>query len=207
VPSSVPNAAPRSSGKEDAIVEAATRAFLRHGYGGASMDAIAQEAGVSKQTIYNNFGSKEALFGAIVRALCEQLLTPLLTPDVKSQGLEAALGSLARQYLELMLAPESLALYRVLMAEVTRFPELGRVTYEAGPAPAVSSLAHYLREQVVAGRLQVPDPELAAEQFYGMLQGYLQLRALLGVEQAWPREDLERYLRCAVTTFLAAHQP
>ncbi|NIR31376.1 MAG: TetR/AcrR family transcriptional regulator [Gammaproteobacteria bacterium] len=198
---------PRASTKEGAIVEAATRTFLRCGYGGASMDAIAQEAGVSKQTIYNNFGSKEALFGAIVRDLCDQLLTPLLTPETKSQGLEAALTSLARQYLDLMLAPDSLALYRVLMAEVTRFPELGRVTYEAGPAPAVQSLARFLGEQSNAGQVQVDDPELAAEQFYGMLHGYLQLRALLGVEQAWAREELEHYLKCAVDTFLAAHRP
>ncbi len=197
---------PRPSAKEGAITEAATRAFLRDGYGGASMDAIAQEAGVSKQTIYNNFGSKEALFGAIVRDLCDQLLTPLLTPETKSQGLQAALTSLARQYLDLMLAPDSLALYRVLMAEVTRFPELGRVTYEAGPAPAVQSLARFLREQSDAGHIRAADPELAAEQFYGMLHGYLQLRALLGVEQSWSREELDHYLERAVDTFLAAHR-
>lgn len=193
--------------KEGAIVEAATRVFLRCGYGGASMDAIAQEAGVSKQTIYNNFYSKEALFGAIVRDLCDQLLTPLLIPETTSRGLEAALTSLARQYLDLMLAADSLALYRMLMAEVTRFPELGLVTYESGPAPAVQSLARFLSEQRAAGHLRVADPELAAEQFYGMLHGYLQLRALLGVEQAWSREELERYLKCAVDTFVAAHRP
>jgi len=197
----------RVGAKGSAIVAAATRVFLRSGYGGASMDVIALEAGVSKQTIYNHFGSKEALFGAIIKDLCEQLLTPFVTPEVKAGGLEEALARLGRQYLELMLAPSSLALYRVLMAEVDRFPELGRVSYESGAAVAVSSLAAYLAEQTAKGELAVAEPELAAEQFYGMLTGYLQLRALLGVEPEVSRERREHVLQSVVATFVAAYRP
>lgn len=198
-------AATPSSVKRETILKAATAVFLNSGYGAASMDVIAQEARVSKQTIYNHFGSKEALFAAIIRDRCDRLVTPLLTPEISKRGPESALTSLARQLVELMLTSSSLALYRVLMAEVPRFPELGRVSYAAGPVPAVETLARYLSEQVEAGALSVADPKLAAEQFLGTVTGHLQIRALLGVEERPPREALERYVDNAVQAFLRSY--
>ncbi|MFJ5138511.1 TetR/AcrR family transcriptional regulator [Streptomyces sp. NPDC088707] len=56
---------PRAARKRQAIVRAARDLFLREGFG-VGMDAIAAEAGVSKVTVYNHFGSKEALFTAVV---------------------------------------------------------------------------------------------------------------------------------------------
>lgn len=188
--------------KRQAILDAATRIFLDAGYGAASMDAIAHAAGVSKQTIYNNFGSKETLFGAIISRWCERLLTPFLTAEVKAQGVENALLFLGRQFNGLILAPESLALYRVLVAEVDRFPELGRISYTSGAAAAVESLAAYLSEETAKGVLHVNDPHLAAEQFFGMLCGHTQLRALLCVDVSPSPEELERATSTAVETFM-----
>lgn len=50
------------------IVRAAQRLFLRHGYAGATMAAVAAEAGVVVETVYRSFGSKGALFGAVVES-------------------------------------------------------------------------------------------------------------------------------------------
>jgi len=193
------------SPKREAIIEAATECFLEAGYGAVSMDAIAHRAGVSKQTIYNHFGSKEDLFGAIIRGWCDQLLTPLLTPEIKAAGIEAALTSVARQFVELLLSPRSLALYRVLIAEAPRFPELGRISYLSGAAPAVDTLAHYLDEQRRTGGLAVQDSRLAAEQFFGMLNGHMQIRALLGIEPSPPPDAVAASIRRAVQTFLCAY--
>lgn len=195
----------RSAAKDRAIVEAATDVFMRRGYKRASMDAIAAEAGVSKQTIYHHYGSKQALFAAVVDARCEQLLQPLHAPDLYARDIEEALRSLARQFLELILSPASLGLYRMLIAEAQRFPELGRIAYEHGPRAAVGVLADYLREQVRRGRITADDPELAAEQFFGKLLGHIQLRALLEVERRPPPARLEAHVDNAVRSFLAAH--
>jgi len=192
------------SKKQAAILEAATSAFLRVGYRAASMDEVARQAGVAKQTIYNHFGSKEALFGAVVERRCQNLLTVLLTPGIEARGVAGALASLARQYVELMLSPTSLALHRVLMGQVRRHPELGAVSYEAGGRPAVETLSAYLRERTAAGELDVADPTLAAEQFYGMLAGHIQVRALLGVEECPSAETVDRTIAHAVDTFLRA---
>ena len=63
--------------KRSCILEGATRVFLTSGYGAASMDSIAAEAGVSKQTVYSHFGSKDALFEAMVRQKCDDMTGPM----------------------------------------------------------------------------------------------------------------------------------
>jgi TetR/AcrR family transcriptional repressor of mexJK operon len=192
--------------KEQAIVRAAAEVFLRRGYGRASMDAIARRAEVSKQTIYHHFGSKEALFGAIVEARCAQLLGPPDTPDPAAGDLETALTTLGRQFLALVLEPPSLALHRLIVAEAARFPELGRAVYEAGPRIAVRRLAGLFEREARRGTITVADPELAAEQFFGALIGHLQLRALLRVEDPQADDRVEASVAAAVRAFLAAHR-
>lgn len=196
---------PAASSKQDAIREAATRVFLREGYG-ASMDVVAAEAGVSKQTVYHHFGSKEGLFRAIVEALSEDFLGVLVERERAGDDPATTLGELAHRFLSLLVAPSSLALYRMLVAEAPRFPDLAREFYGAGPGRAVRRLAAWLEEQDRRGRLAVPDPALSAEQFLGALVGHIQLRALLGLPAAPCRSDLRRAAAYAVEGFLRAHR-
>jgi hypothetical protein len=106
-----------------------------------------------------------------------------------------------------MLRPSSLALYRLIVAEATRFPELVADIYAVGAGRMVATLADYLSWETHNGRLQVPDPLLAAEQFVGMLSGRLQLRALLGVGPAPDEQELKRRAERAVSAFLAIYGP
>lgn len=197
----------RSAEKAQAILAAATKEFMRSGYERAGMDAIAEEAGVSKQTVYNHYGSKEALFEAIVSLRSGQLLAPLHDPELSRRSTAEALRSLGRQFLDVVLDPSSLALYRVLLAEVARFPALGRATYLLGPARSVETLARYLADEHARDRLHVPDPALSAEQFFGMLMGHMQLRALLGVEGRPATTRRNAFVDRAVESFLEAHRP
>ena len=197
----------RSVEKAQAILTAATREFIRRGYERAGMDAIAEEAGVSKQTIYNHYGSKEALFEAIVSLRSGRLLSPLHDPELSRRTPAEALRSLGREFLDVVLDPSSLGLYRVLLAEVGRFPELGQSTYQQGPARSVATLARYLADEHARGRLEVPDPVLSSEQFFGMLMGHMQLRALLGVENRPTAARRDAFIGHAVATFLEAHRP
>ncbi len=98
--------------KRQAIVAAAARVFLDSGYGAASMDAIADEAGVSKQTVYSHFGAKDALFQAIIEDKCEQLLQPIFLKLVPGQDHAETLKEVARHFLTAILAPGSTALFR-----------------------------------------------------------------------------------------------
>lgn len=195
----------QSACKRNAILSAATEIFLSVGFEAASMDTIATLADVSKQTIYNHFGSKQALFNAIIDERCRHFVKPLVSARARAQGIKAVLTELARQSTRLMLTPSSLALYRLLMAETSRFPDLGCQAYKLGAEQAVSALAQYLAEQQELGVIEVGDVRLAAEQFLGMLAGHIHLRALLGVEPQPDAERLERSIAQTVHTFLRTY--
>ncbi|HEX5078607.1 MAG TPA: TetR/AcrR family transcriptional regulator [Geminicoccaceae bacterium] len=190
--------------KHDAILDAARRVFLREGYS-ASMDLVAAEAGVSKQTVYNHFGSKEGLFRAIVDHASNELLDVLVERDGARADPAAALEMIARRFLALLLAPSSVALHRMLVAEAPRFPDLAREIYLGGPARAARELALYLGEESRKRTLAVADPALAAEQFFGALCGHLHLRALLIPREAPRAAEIERAIAHAVRGFLRAH--
>jgi len=194
------------SAKQDAILEAAAEIFLEQGFGSASMDEIARRAGVSKATVYSHFESKPALFGAIVQHRCQQTLSDMLT-ELSDRPVEETLTSLGRQFLDVLLMPGSLPLYRVVLAEAPRFPELGRIFYEAGPDRCATALAAYLAALNERGLLTVADARCAAEQFLGAVLGQIHIRMLLGVAADPPSPaERERFVAAAVFTFLAGHR-
>lgn len=201
------DATPLSERKRKAIRAAGRDVFLRMGYDAASMDLIASEAGVAKQTVYSHFRNKETLFRAIVADLAGQLVPPLRTECRAASGPARVLTAFARGLLSQMLQPSALALHRMVVGEGNRFPELSRELYEAGPAHAVKELAGYLATQTKTGLLAIDEPELAAEQFFGMLTGLIQWRALLGVRDDRASTDLDKAIRQAVRAFLRSYAP
>ena len=196
-----------AASKRDAIIEAATRVFLESGYGAASMDGIAAAAQVSKQTIYSHFEGKDALFGAIIREKCDQLLETISRPASWGAEPRAALGGVGRRFLTLVLSDEGMALFRAVVAESGRFPELAEAFYDSGPELAVANLAAYLGDRHAKGVLTVNRPERSAQLFFSLLRGELYLRRLLALDPEPPAEEVERAVEDAVAVFLVAHAP
>ena len=194
-----------TSPKVEQVLQAAGRVFREQGYGSASMDAIAREAGVSKATLYAHFAGKDQLFAAIVGAECRSHSKTLTAPDIERLEVRQALGAIGRNFLELVLSAKARALYRIVMAEAPRFPELGRAFYASGPAVVLARLADYLGAADARGALRVEDPGLAAEQFIGMLLGPLHMRHLLGLTAEFGDRHPAEVVEAAVTTFLAAY--
>ncbi|HEX4177684.1 MAG TPA: TetR/AcrR family transcriptional regulator, partial [Rhizomicrobium sp.] len=134
----------RTARKRKAIFEAATTVFLRDGYLGASMDEIALLADVSKQTIYKQFTSKEALFLEIVAGLTNAGSDKVhgVIPELAPGGdLHAYLEDYAYRQLSIVLTPRLMQLRRVVIGEAGRFPELGKALYESGPRRAMTAMA------------------------------------------------------------------
>ena len=169
------------------------------------MDEIARQAGVSKQTVYSHFGAKDALFGAFIRDNCERLLEPISAPDIRARGPGAALTGIARRYLDLILEPHAMALFRTILAESGRFPELAKTFYRSGPLIAIDNLADYLAAMDDEGVLRVSDPRLAARLFFGMLREDFYFRLLLGCGDFPEKNEVERTVSQAVDVFLAAY--
>lgn len=192
------------SAKRDGIVDAAQRLFLRQGYSGTSMDAIAAEAGVAKQTVYNHFGTKEDLFIAIIRSRCVHM-TQLLGDGAEDGAPGEVLRRFAYRYFDMLLSDEAIALNRTLMAEIPRMPELGRLWFEAGPARACDTLAAYFQHQRELGRFDMPKPRIVAEQFFGILGGFVRLRYMAMPDAKPTRKEIEQYVGTAVDTILKAY--
>src|SRR5438045_2105348 len=129
---SMPDMRDETLGKAAIVLRAARRAFLAGGFGAVSMDAIAREAGVSKATVYAHFGSKEELFGAVVADVAEQRFGAFSAFELDPQDIEASLNTIARRFLDLVLSPEAVAVNRLTVDQVVRFPALGVVFRELG---------------------------------------------------------------------------
>ncbi len=193
-------------GKAESILAAAKRAFLAAGFGAVSMDTIAREAAVSKATVYAHFGSKEELFGAVIERECEQYFERFSAGELDARDVRASLMILGRRFLELILSPDAIALHRIIVGEVTRFPMLGEVFWRAGPERERVQIEGFLRSAAAAGALTLPDPRLAAEQFVSLVRADVQLRQLLRLEAKPSDCEIDIVVEGAVGTFIRAFQ-
>ena len=190
--------------KRETILQAAISAFRDEGFECTSMDRIAERAGASKRTVYNHFESKEALFRAVVARLFEEsmaLKEVVWDPD---RALEEQLTDFIRAKTLLSEDQSALCLTRVVLGVYIRRPELMQEVI-ARAAEDETALADWLREAHAAGRLSVPDPELAAHMFGKMTAGVLFWPQLLdGQMEPETRATLTREV---VETFLARYRP
>src|ERR1700722_7231288 len=179
------------SRKRRKMLDAATDLFVSKGYGAVSMDAVARAADVSKATLYAHFASKDALFATIIRDAC--------CPDTVDEAIfysdpadvEGTLRLIGNRFLRYILQADTLARYRVVVAEAARFPELGLAFWVNGPQAFCDRLAAWVAQQNAAGRLAADDPTLAADQFLALLRSNLFMRTSLVVPPAPGEAEIE----------------
>jgi AcrR family transcriptional regulator len=189
-------------------MDAARQVFFSHGFVETSVDAIAATAGVSKQTIYNHFGDKRALFLAVVTAVQEESTTARSRsrpPDLaEDESLEDGLRRLAREMIETALVPDIVALRRIVIAERARDPEL--LAAFRRPRSAFDQLfIEGIQQQARLGLLDVDDPALAARQFLTLTVQECLMQSELGTRQLAP-EEIEQIVRDGVRLWLRAYQ-
>lgn len=200
---------PPSARKRAQILEAATEAFLAHGFAATSMDAVATAAGVSKQTVYGHFGDKDHLFAAVVDSAREHAPPgpaesdgPLLDPA----DLRAGLTALGTRLLAVTLHPRVAALRRLVIFEAPQRPHLREVWNRGAPSTFRDTLAGELADLDAAGHLEVPDPAAAVRQFVALCSHESLERTLFGTDPL-PDDELEAIVNAAVEVFLRAHTP
>jgi AcrR family transcriptional regulator len=191
--------------KRDQILSGAAAVFAADGYEGASMARIAAVAGVSKGTLYNYFDSKAALFTAYINETCERHLARVFDQADHGGDPAAVLRSVGKRMVQMMLSDQGLAIHRMVIAEAAKFPALARGFFEAGPARAIGFLAAWLAEETRQGRLQVADPEFAAEQFFNLCQARLVLRRRLEMLPNPPDSEIEQVIEASIGMFLRTY--
>jgi len=185
------------------ILDTSRRLFLDQGYDASSMDAIAREAGVSKATLYAHFESKEALFAVLIEEECRAITDRIWPADVDPIDVEGTLRRVAENIATVFLDQRGLAIHRLIIAEAGKFPEIGRIFWEAGPQTLNHRLGGFLREAAARGLLDVPDPELAAIQFLSLVRGDLPLQSVLSFRSL--QAEASRLVEGAVRLFMAGY--
>jgi AcrR family transcriptional regulator len=191
--------------KNEAILDAAIEVMAERGLG-APMEEIARRASVSKQTIYNHYGSKAELARAMSERRAHEVAAVLEAPGAIENPAETLAGY-ARLLMRAVLNPRGMAIYKMAMQASSSMPEVAEAIYEAGPKASRLRLAHFLRLETAAGRLRTPDPLQAAEFFAGMVLGRYQTPSLLGVDLGVTEAEVERVATEAAARFMRAYAP
>lgn len=191
------------------ILAAAESVFPDRGFLGTSMDEVAAAAQVSKQTVYSHFGSKEALFIAVAEGMTGRAVSEHQSRvDAMTYERDAGdyLFHFAVEQLAVVMTPDLMRLRRLVIAEVERFPDLGRALYRNGPGRAIDRLAEALGHYKSSGQVSVHDPAQAAAFFNWLVMGGPTTEAmLLGQGSMRDRASYEAHARECTRIFLAAY--
>lgn len=169
------------------ILSAAKTLFLEDGYDGVNLEQIATRAGVARQTVYNRFGSKNAVFRAVMERHWANL-DPEALPTRFAAGDERGFAdpaSFLRRFAQTLLdfidETGQIAFTRLVIAESRRAPWIAEEFYRLGKEPLLRAFAGCLRDMAEAGAIDCPSPELAAHQFLGLIQEFILWPEVMGI--------------------------
>lgn len=190
--------------KNDAILRAATTLFLKYGYLSTTMDAVAERAKVTKQTVYAYYASKDELFRQMLIMLCrhyEQAQPPVFSKE----PFEVQLLKQGMVILSLITHHDVLATTRLVISESERHPKLAKLYYESGTQRLVQMIAAFLDEYNRRGEINIPNTLSAASYFLALLKGNYYVRMILRIKPE-PTEAMKAaHVREAVRIFLAVY--
>ncbi|WP_105103387.1 TetR/AcrR family transcriptional regulator [Microbulbifer pacificus] len=199
---------PKDPAKRQAILDAAKHLFLTHGFTGASMDAVANEAGVSKLTVYSHFSDKETLFTAAIEAKCVSQMPVIMFNLEPGMPVAEMLQKIGEAFLEMIYHEDSLKLMRLLSAVGAQDQTMANLFYEAGPMRTRNEMIRFLRRACDLDQLRVLNPERASELFFGMLQGgCTHIQIMLGCSEPPSAKEVSAHVEEVVRVFTRAYGP
>ena len=197
---------PRDAGKNTAIVNAASRLFLEKGFDGTSMDEVAKRAGVSKQTVYSHFSSKESLFGESVRSAIAKYYPEQALEKIQQHSLEVDLRAVCENYARLLLSEDAMAMFRLLVAAAPKGPMLANIFWESGPKDMEIKLQELLQMWVDRGDLAINDTHKAASRLITLVKGRPHFMQSIGLTASVSEAQLQENVDEAVDAFLRIYK-
>jgi TetR/AcrR family transcriptional repressor of mexJK operon len=182
---------PKSSEKRHQILYHAGELFLQQGYDRTSMDAVAKQSGVSKQTVYSHFQNKDVLYNAVIEAaMC-----------IDSNPLDDILYSIASNFIQLLNDKRVIAMYSVVIGESKNNLHLAQLFYDAGPSHSISLVKDLLMKHPESSLSESDAKELATD-FFNLLKGNYHMLSMLGLAYKQDQAELKDYARKVVTKTL-----
>jgi TetR/AcrR family transcriptional regulator of autoinduction and epiphytic fitness len=183
------------------MLEAARVEFAAAGYLNANMDTIAATAGVSKRTLYNHFPSKEVLFRTLVVGLAEEISRVATIHYTRDVPVRKQLEQYARDSIRLMRDQKYLRLFRAVLAEHIRKPDLVEPAL-AAYWKAEYGFADWVKAAAMDGRLSARDPGRAGHIFGALMRGAIIWPGVLG-RSTFRSDRLDATINEAIDMFLA----
>jgi AcrR family transcriptional regulator len=191
--------------KREIILRHARRAFTAEGYGGARIEPIARDSGVSTATIYALFDGKEELFAAVIEDSAAEFSRLMGQVRTTSGPARERLMSFALTYATFMADPFIRSIFRLVMAERRRFREVAQNFFDRGKEDFGKVLIDALREMVETGELKIGHTSWAAGQLMGMIEHPVFFMPLVTGDEVMPVRAVDQIAGDAVETFLARY--
>ncbi|MBS0357793.1 MAG: TetR/AcrR family transcriptional regulator [Proteobacteria bacterium] len=191
--------------KNEAIFEAGKRVFLKFGFKSSSMDEIAREACVSKRTIYQHYGNKEALFQAVLSKHWEQVFAVNDELFIKEKSISENLKSFASTFLNFLYKKDTIDLFRILISESNLFPSLTTKLLVDDKPPFTKQLIEFLKAKDKTGEIYIKNAERSASYFLGLLKEYHFWPMMLGFTKEKQQKNQNVLIDEAIRIFLKGH--
>ena len=169
---------PKSSEKRKQILLSATELLLKHGYSKASMSAVAEHSGVSKQTIYSHFANKDALYNAVIKTKCEEYRLEDSSICIETQALVDILALIGVRFIQLLNDKNVIAMYKVVISHSTSSSHEAKLFYDAGPLHSIDMVVRLLMAHK-SSRLNAEQAREVALDFFNLLKGDFHMKSLL----------------------------
>ncbi len=180
--STAPEAEPeagRAELRRAAFLKAAREVFVEYGYEAANMAEIVRRAGGSLSTLYAQFGGKKGLFEATIDARVTELTAQMHIELAAHAPLREGLKRIGEAFLFKQLEAGSLDVFRLMVAQAKKFPEMAEAWSKRAPEVVRKALANYLEDRARAGEITIKNSDVAAAVFFDLLRSRIQFRALL----------------------------
>ncbi|MDO6619947.1 MULTISPECIES: TetR/AcrR family transcriptional regulator [unclassified Shewanella] len=159
-----------SQQKHEAIVDAAKRMFKKLGVAATSMDKLAEEAQVSKRTVYNHFATKEALVMHLVSELWFEAMASNQGQYQPQQALFSQLSAIILTEIQFMNSREHIDMARVAIGHL--FYNSEEMVREIEKMKQhETAILRWIKAAALDGRIQIEDAMFANEQLLHLIKG------------------------------------
>ena len=188
---------PKSAEKRQQILNSAGELFLTSGFSGCTMDMVAKQSGVSKQTVYSHFSNKEALFLAVIEGKCAEYQLDDRHLEIENYTLFQLLQERGLQIVRLLHDDQVIAIYRVIIGEVNSNPRVAELFYQAGPKHSLEYLSKCFLK-FTKRPITEKFANTCAATFLSLLQNNFHIKSILGLDFALSEQEQVAHVEFAI---------
>lgn len=182
---------PKSMEKRNQILSSASQLFLQDGFTNTTMDNVAKQSGVSKQTVYSHFANKDDLFAAVITDKChEYQLNNIAHLNIDTPCLsnfEAILQNLAIQFVALLHDPIVCSMYQAIISESKTQPHVAQLFYQTGPLQTLRQVQQCILANY--SDMSKRDAFEYATDFFNLLKGEYHTKSIMGLYEPISEKD------------------